>query len=318
VEELLRQFANAADPGPFDATHCHHFAGVGTDQRHLVFGFLVHGNEHGTLPSALRLVQELNAGILKPKSAVTLFLGNPCAARKNVRFVDEDLNRVFTFDREADNLERRRASELRPILDAADVFVDFHQTQTPTASAFWTFPWSAEMAQWAAISGAAPLGLTRAPGRAFSMGKCCLDEYVRGRGRVGITAEMGSKGQDPLQAEETYQAIRRLLTASDRQQQKDATLAELAAASPVISWYETAEVVPAESREHRLRPGLENWIRVSEGELLSPEGAPELRAGFGGCLLFPKYPRDDEPPPPELFRIGRRISDPAAHYSSAG
>src|SRR5690606_41356832 len=53
-----------------------------------------------------------------------------------------------------------------------------------------------------------------------------------------------------------------------------------------------------------------NWTPVQGGELLSAVGAPEIRASVPGRILFPKYPRPSEPPPPELFRLAVPVEDP--------
>jgi predicted deacylase len=145
----------------------------------------------------------------------------------------------------------------------------------------------------------------------FSVGKRCLDEYVRDRGKVGITIELGEKGPDREQAERTYECALRFLAAITAISRGTADLEALAAAAEPISWYETRDVVPAASSEHRLRPGLDNWTAVEAGELLSPAGAPEIRASAAGRILFPKYTRPGDPPPPELFRLGVFVEDPA-------
>lgn len=311
---MLSRFARAADPGPFAIGGCAHFRGEGRHNYHVVFGFITHGNEDGTLPAALRLLDELKSGLLKPGGPVTLLLGNPEAATAGVRFLEEDLNRVFTFDRPADSLERRRADEARGILDAADLFLDFHQTQTPTESAFWTFPWDPRLAAWARVAGAAPRGLTRAPGGIFSTGKCCLDEYVRARGKIGFTAEVGEKGQDPDQARRTHEAACRVLSAVDLVMSGQETLDQIAQSREAIDWYTTVDVGSASSPDVRLKPGLINWSAVGEGELLSPPEGPEIRAARQGHVLFPKYPGPGEAAPPELYRLAQRLSDPWGHY----
>src|SRR5690606_38758114 len=183
---------------------------------HVVIGFITHGNEWGTLPAALWLQRDLAEGAIPLAGPVTLLLGNREAALRNERYLEEDFNRVFTFDRSADNLERRRADEVRPLLDAADFFLDFHQTQTPTESAFWTFPWTGDLPLWARAIGGAPVGLTRRAGGVSSAGKCCLDEYVRNRGKMGITLEVGVKGPDLQQAELAYASAKRFIHAVTR------------------------------------------------------------------------------------------------------
>jgi succinylglutamate desuccinylase len=282
----------------------------------VVLGFVTHGNEWGTLPAALQLQKDLALGSLKPAGPVTLLLGNRQAALQNVRFVEEDFNRVFTFDQPAKSLERSRAEQVRPLLDATDYFLDFHQTQTPTEAPFWTFPWTGDLGLWARAIGGAPLGLTRRANGAFSPGKSCLDEYVRERGNMGITLEVGTKGPDPEQAVRTYEAAKRFVAAVSAIARAETDLRSLAFEQPPIHWYATREVIQAVTKEHRLRPGLGNWTAVESGEVLSAPGAPEIRASEPGRILFPKYPGPNEPPPPELFRLGVPIEDPDFTFGS--
>jgi len=315
LAELLASFERVCPPSPFGIPYHAQFAGSGRRKEHLLIGFITHGNERGTLPAAVRLAKELASGAIKPAGPVSLLLGNVAACERDVRFVEEDFNRVFTFDRPADSLERRRAEEVRPLLDDVDFFLDIHQTQTPTESSFWTFPWIDDLGKWARVIGAAPLGLTRKNQGAFSVGRCCLDEYVRARGKLGLTAEMGEKGWDETQAEETYQSCARLISAYDAVMTGASDLDSLACESNEIEWFETRDVVPAESSDHRLREGVGNWQSVREGELLSPPGGPEIRAKESGRILFPKYAKPGDPPPPELFRLGVAIDDPARTFS---
>ncbi len=281
-----------------------------------MLGFLTHGNEVGSLPAALRLLQDLLAGKVIPAGPTSLLLGNVSAARQGTRYVEEDFNRVFTFDRPVQSLERRRALEVRPLLDQADLFLDVHQTQTPTDSAFWTLPWSQTLALWATVVGAAPRGLTRAPGRTFSTGTRCLDEYVRDRGKVGLTVELGTKGFCAAQAQNCYQSCLRLLSAYDRIDASTSTLEACADSQPSIQWFETVQVVPARDAADRLRPGLGCFTSVQKDELLSAPGAPPIRASRSGHILFPKYPGPLDPPPTDLFRLAIPLEDPQTHFLS--
>jgi succinylglutamate desuccinylase len=317
ASSLLAQFVEQADPGSLGVPYSAAFPGTQSGAPHVVFGFALHGNEHGTLPAALRLLHELRAGTLTPCGPVTLFIGNPRAIQRDKRFLDEDLNRVFTFDEPANTWERERAAQLRPVLERADIFLDFHQTQTSTPMAFWTFPWDLTLSHWARVVAAAPVGLTRAPGGAFSPGKCCADEFVRGRGKIGFTVEVGTRGQDPAQAELTYRAATRLLAATRAMHEGGRTLLDLSSQQPAIDWYETKQVFLAPSGQERLRLGYHNWSEVQQGQILSLPGSPELRAAADGYLLFPKYPAPGEAAPPELARLGVRLGDPERHYGVA-
>jgi succinylglutamate desuccinylase len=281
----------------------------------LLIGFGVHGNEWGTLPAAVALAHHLTAGQVVTHGPVSLLLGNLDALRNDTRFVEEDLNRVFSFDQAAQSLERRRAVQLRPLLEDADFFLDLHQTQTPTESAFWTFPWSNELAAWARVIGAAPRGLVRAPGGAFAPGRKCLDEYVRDRGKCGITVEMGEKGASVEQARAAYQAVLRLIHAYDECAGGETSPEQLAERMPAIDWYQTVEVLSPPEKTSRLRSGFACFTAVKKGEVLSQPGQVPLIAAQSGVLLFPKYPAAGEEAPPELVRLATPVFNPHEVYA---
>lgn len=302
------EFLARAVPGPFAYEACHHIPAESEDAPWLVFGFAIHGNEHGSLPALLRLQDELTRS---PAAVhVTLLLGNVDAIRADERFLEEDFNRVFTFDRPAASAERKRAERVRPILDRADFFLDFHQTQTPTSRPFYTFPWSEELVLWARVLSLAEVGLTRPAGQAFSSGLRCLDEYVRDRGRTGLTIETGMRGQDWAQAERVYQGARRAISAWEAIHQGRASLSSLAEDAPSIDFYQTEHIIPSDGQNVRLRPGLENWSRVERGERLSALGSKEILSPWTGYALFPKYFNADQSPPPELLRLARPFVEP--------
>jgi len=294
-------------------------AGQGQRPRteHVLIGFGIHGNEWGTLPAAVALAQHLASGRVVAHGPVSLLLGNLDALRADVRFVEEDFNRVFSFDQPALSRERKRALTVRPLLDEADFFLDLHQTQTPTESAFWTFPWSDELAAWARIIGAAPRGLVRAPGGAFAPGRKCLDEYVRDRGKCGITAEMGEKGASFEQARAAYQAVVRLIHAHDEYASGAVSIQQIAERMPAIEWYQTVDVLAPPTRTSRLHPGFACFTAVEQGQVLSVDDHQPLLAAHSGVLMFPKYPERDEDAPPELVRLATAIENPSEVYSNA-
>ena len=59
LSALLEHFERAASPGPFGYRMVHHADG-GKHPFHVVFGCMIHGNEYGSLPAAVRLVDALN------------------------------------------------------------------------------------------------------------------------------------------------------------------------------------------------------------------------------------------------------------------
>lgn len=290
--------------GPLPFVHQHD---GGRHALHLVLGVCTHGDEVGPLPAALRLVQALRAGRLAYGGRLSVVVLNPDAARAGQRFLDSDLNRVFVAQPPSDR-EGRRARALQPLLDRADLFLDLHQTATPTASAFWTLPWRAVDDAWVRALRGAPVWMTRPAGQVFSPGTCCADEYVRARGRPGLTLELSQRGLDPATEAAAWAVMVRALALAD----------DLAAGRPLpdgpVTWLATAWVQPFTSAALRLRDGLCNLQPVAAGEALEAPGSPALRCPVDGFLAFPKYPPRDArglalgPLPGELVRVAAPLS----------
>ncbi len=107
---------------------------------HVMVQALTHGNEIcGALALDRLLAQQAEWQV--PQGRLTLAFGNVEAfARWNPqdpdrsRFVDEDFNRVWADDAlfgARDSIELRRARELRPFVDAADLLLDIHSMREP-------------------------------------------------------------------------------------------------------------------------------------------------------------------------------------------
>jgi succinylglutamate desuccinylase len=297
----------ARGPGPFAYPRAFHHDGGGHGF-HLVFGSVVHGDEVGSLPAVVAIAEALVAGTLKHAGRLTLFVGNPEAARAGQRFLEADLNRVF-MDEPPDCHEGRRARELRPVLDAADVFIDLHQTIEHTRHAFYIFPFQEDGWLWARALGATAMWVTRHPGTAFSTGAMCADEYVRARQLPGITIELSQRGFGTGAEPRAEAAIRRALALADAIAGGATTLRDAALAAPELTFLETTHREKFDRDDLALRPGLDNFLEVRAGDLLSAPGAPELRAPRDGWILFPKYPPRladgsyRKPLPGEIYRI---------------
>lgn len=111
----------------------------GLPGRALMLSALVHGNE---LCGAWALKDLLAAGLRPRRGSLTLaFCNLPAFDRFDLarhdasRFVDEDMNRVWSAER-LDNpisSDRRRAAQLRPWVERADWLLDLHSMHEPGA-----------------------------------------------------------------------------------------------------------------------------------------------------------------------------------------
>jgi predicted deacylase len=104
----------------------------GVPGKHVMLSALIHGNE---LCGAWALKSVLASGLRPRRGALTLAFCNLAAFDTfdvndyaPSRFVDEDMNRVWTDDKLAvpNSKERRRAAELQPWVGQADWLLDFH------------------------------------------------------------------------------------------------------------------------------------------------------------------------------------------------
>lgn len=127
-------------PGNTGVPGVHRWRGAHAGPRVLVQA-LTHGNEICGAIALNWLQQHIAAGWRPLCGELTLVYANHAAyARFNAtdpyasRFVDEDLNRVWadaTLQGPGDSIELRRARELRPFIDAADLLLDIHSMGEP-------------------------------------------------------------------------------------------------------------------------------------------------------------------------------------------
>jgi Succinylglutamate desuccinylase / Aspartoacylase family len=90
---------------------------------------LIIGGLHGNEPLGINLVDRIRN--LKPNNVTAIF-GNEKAINQQVRFLEQDLNRVFDLP-EAESLEKIRAKEILEFInqDNFDLILDFHNTCCP-------------------------------------------------------------------------------------------------------------------------------------------------------------------------------------------
>ena len=284
----------------------------GQHRRRVVFGLMVHGDEVGSLPGALSVMEDLAAGAITFGGVADFFIGNVPAARAGARCIEADLNRVFT-DAAPDSAERRRAIELSALLDGCDLFLDIHQTALPAARPFFTLPWRPLEEAWVRALKTNAAWITRPPGVSFSPGLKCADEYVRDQGPAGITFELGEKGFSEAATAASSAIIRRTLVLMDAlQAQGPAVLT-----GPLPPCYRYSHAEPYRDPALRLRPGLVNFQPVLAQECLSAPGTPPLHAPHDGVLLFPKYPPPGAPLPQHIFRLAAPLpQEPASLWGS--
>ncbi len=310
LARYLEMFDSIAQPAPGAYKRSHHYDG-GSHDFHVVIGCMIHGNEVGSLPAVVDMMRLLRDHQFTFGGKVTFFVGNPEAGMEDARFLEADLNRVFVDD-PPDNHEGRRARELKPLLDEADLFLDLHQTILATEEPFYIFPFSMEGWHWARAIEGARMWVTRHPGAAFSTGTCCADEYVRLKGKPGMTLELGEKGFHFDGQRVAIEAVRRVLHLADRVGY-GADIGSIAQQSPELKFLHTVHREAFATEELALEPGWVNFKPVSKGQQMNARKTPDLVAPEDGFVLFPKYPPIEsdgsykKPLPGEIYRIVQEL-----------
>ncbi len=96
----------------------------------------VHGNERSWINVFTELINKIEI----ENWILFLILWNPNAIKKNIRFIEKDLNRCFRKKITWKTYEDKRAIKIREILKKADYLLDIHNTINPS-DAFLISEW---------------------------------------------------------------------------------------------------------------------------------------------------------------------------------
>ncbi len=284
---------------------------------HVVFGAIIHGNEVGSLPAILKIIKQLESNAINYGGKVTFFLGNKKAALQKIRFTEYDLNRSFGYTAKGNNsYERERALEIMKILETADIFIDFHQTNQPSACPFYIFSMHKKSYYWAQAAGVAPAFVTRKQGEHFSDAGMCSDEFMRTLNKVGITLELGEQGFHDYAEYYTKIVTLRTLKNMDKVFNHVTSIEKLAQKNKPFEFYRSAFREPFNHPKKYLTPGFCNFDFIQEGEKVgNDENGKPILCKKSGIILFPKYPVLNEkgehvmPLPGELYVIAERLKE---------
>jgi len=267
----------------------------------------IHGNEPAGVRAAQRVLATLRERDTPLTGELVALVGNRAGLAGGVRFVDEDLNRLWTAERLAalrrrpsardhaeDGEQRELAAELEPLLAREGVtLLDLHSTSgdgPPFALAGDTLQ-NRRVAR--ALHVPFLLGLEETV-------RGTLIEHVGALGHVAIVVE-GGPSRDPRTVELLESALWVTLVSSGVASEGELPELELhrerlrSAAHGLPAVIEVAhrhEIAPEDERRFEMLPGLAGFARVERGALLAHSGGGRERpvhAPFGGLLLLPRY-----------------------------
>jgi len=265
----------------------------------------IHGNEPAGLTAAARVFARLREERLPVAGRLAVLVGNLCALRSGLRFLDEDLNRRWTPERVA--ALRESAAEGSPVaedreqlelLDKFDellegsagpyVFLDLH-TSSAEGPPFLTVGDTLSNRRFArGFSLPLILGLEEQVDGA-------LLEYLNNAGFVTVGIEAGQHQSDA--SVERIEAVLWLaLARAGAIRQGDipgearlrGLLREASRGIPPVIEVRRRHAI-REQDEFRMEPGFRNFQRVRAGQLLATDRGGEVKAPESGRVLLPLY-----------------------------
>ncbi|PIR22361.1 MAG: hypothetical protein COV44_08090 [Deltaproteobacteria bacterium CG11_big_fil_rev_8_21_14_0_20_45_16] len=311
VAELIQRFEKIKERHPGAIPYS---ASFGRSKKpHLVISAIIHGDEVGTLPALVSLMEELDVGKFEFRGKLSFVLGNIPAARINQRYIDRDLNRSFGL-KEVKLDEEKRALELEDLISDADLYVDLHQTIESSLDGFHITAFHKESYEWARIVGRPGKFVTHDPDEGFSTAGICSDEFAQNRAIPSMSIEFFQKGFSKEAEISTKEFLANLLNQASLHLGKPAS--EIKSLSKEKNSLEVFWIMYREklqSREDRLVENMSNLQEVKAGEVLGVRSdnlsivAPET-----GLILFPKYPHKLHPAatlPESLFVLAQARED---------
>ena len=284
TQHILQQWNElyAQHPGPVPYS-----LGFGSGKPHLLITACIHGNEVGSLPAMLQLAQQLSQGELRFAGRISLALGNPQAIQIDQRFVDEDLNRVFSNTIKGDSYEQKRARELVVLIKDAQYYIDLHQSIEPTIGAFYILIEGSRNRDFAKAVGAANKALVFDD----ESDQKTLNSYAVQHGATGFTLELSQKGYRPKAEKIATQCLEKAI---DLLAKGVHSITETALSNKNLSFFKTVyQHKRLEGDE--LKKGIVNWAPIKKGDNLGQQASNKsIRAPQDAFVIFPKYSHKDK------------------------
>ncbi len=273
----------------------------------------IHGNEPAGLHAMRRVFAELERGLIPLAGRVAAYVGNRAGLARNVRYVDEDMNRLWSPARvdelrrdpvrrdpvRRDTIERAEQRELLELLDAelesaesGVTHLDLHST-SGDGPPFTIVAGPAE-SRTAALRLGVPTLCGLEPLIAGT-----LIEYVGALGHAAVVLE-GGQNDATSTVDHHESAVWLTLAGAGVVREHDVPggigqhtrRLSVAAADlpPAIEIGYVHRLEPGEA--FAMLPGFRNFQTVEVGQLLAHQGLGfprEIRAPWSGILLMPRY-----------------------------
>ncbi|MBE6454324.1 MAG: hypothetical protein E7017_05535 [Alphaproteobacteria bacterium] len=162
----------------------------------ILFLGAVHGNEVAGTIAQREIINQINQGNIKLKKGQVTFI--PCvnveAQKKDVRFVDVNLNRIIKYHDNPKNNEEKIANKLITEINKCNVLLDLHSThcEEDVEFAFIDYPTEENLKLLSVLPVEKALaGWPEIYKKNPNIDDFCTERYAYDRGKTGITIECG-------------------------------------------------------------------------------------------------------------------------------
>lgn len=258
------------------------FSLVPKNEVEILFTGLTHGNE-------LIGIQIINLMLEHIKenpnfsSKIAFLLNNVEAYKKNVRFLETDLNRSFCRTH-LETLEHKRAREIETVIESLNLqlIIDLHQTSEPSDGVFMMVPEIAHHIRIANnITTKCPI-VTYSASEGFSSKGKTLGEFAEQKAIIEVVFELGQKGFNLERATE-YKNLLLQLNLN--------CLENVKVHSQDIEYLHLTDKVPL-LKDYRLVNGIRSLSSLKKGEILArhiENQSLEYKCPQDAVAIFPRY-----------------------------
>jgi succinylglutamate desuccinylase len=267
---------------------------VGKDKKNLLLMVAaLHGNEQGSIHAAQNVYQKITNQGIELNGTWVVLLGNQKAIQKNKRFLNKDLNRMWSKDGKTDEMlaETEELIELKSVISKfqsqaeSKFFADLHATSGEDG--IFVLVEEEQLPKLSQTQFKAPIVVAD-----DNMLKNTLLRYMTDQGFVSLAFEGGQIGtREEVENHEFF--IWKMLEFSGLLSQSpmsdNAKLDRFSKSLPVCFGFDYAHKISVQG-SYKMKLGFKNFSFVEKDQVLGWElQTGEVRAKQSGYLLMPLY-----------------------------
>lgn len=238
----------------------------------------VFGGIHGNEKAGVMTIDYLKKNLKIKSGTVYLVYGNPEAIKKDVRYVEKNLNRCFLpASKKGNSLEEKRAVELMGVLDKCDALLDLHAYNEPYCEAI---PFAICESNGLDIVNRFDVGYVLTGIDDIEKGG--TDAYMNNKGKIGICVELGAieRYQDYVEIgiKTAYQFLQ-CLGIVDSKYDYDAVPKKI---------LKSSDIYKKKNNQFQFAKKYCTFDRIPAGEVVCVDGGKKISYTEDKYILFPR------------------------------